>query len=358
VQHIAHDLMEKSGKTVSEAIRLAVGIVKNPPDKWGPEAKAAAKKAAAEWEAKKGVSKPTARGVAESLSLGDRVALRSAALSRLGVLREAFGDDLLALAEAKSASWSPELKRTASAAPEGERFEVHHEGQQVGTVASRKGYMQGGSRPIRWSARAVNGQMVGDTEDSKQAAMDALRKHLEEAPARVGKHTNGKFLVARPETYSGAVSYNEFPSEGSARFAAGLPEQPTAPEREAKVVALGEMARFDALTLGLLGEELPPACRPLAESAADRVPLGLREASDPDGDGDDDSSAAGDKDSDFSVGDRVNYQHSNFGRVPARVTKVTARHVHLTSSDPRVSDTRMTHKQASDKLSKTTAARR
>lgn len=59
VQHIAHDLMEDKDhpRTESEAIRLALGIVKSPPKNWKAEARAAAKKAVAEWEAKKGASK-------------------------------------------------------------------------------------------------------------------------------------------------------------------------------------------------------------------------------------------------------------------------------------------------------------
>lgn len=50
-QHIANDLREKRGMDTSRAIATAVAIVKNPPENWGVEARAAAAKAAAEWEA-------------------------------------------------------------------------------------------------------------------------------------------------------------------------------------------------------------------------------------------------------------------------------------------------------------------
>lgn len=263
VQHIAHDIMEKRGMPESRAISIAIGVVKNPPASWDANAKAAAAKAAAEWEAKKGSAggkggKLHASEEPVAPSLADRVALRRAARARLAAIEEAFGAQMmLALLEADtgSASFSPQLKRTASAHPEGERFEVHHEGQQVGSIASRRGYAPGGNRPMRWNAKAVNGRMVGETEDSKQAALGALRKHLEEGPARVSKHPSGKFLVAEPEAFNGTVRHSEFPSESAARYAAGLPEKETSLEKASKVQALGEMASFDALTLALLGEE-------------------------------------------------------------------------------------------------------
>lgn len=95
--------------TESRAIQMAIGIVKNPPAAWGPEAKAAAAKAAAEWRAKKGaVSKPSAsskaRGLAESVSLGiaDQIVLRRAARGRLEAIEEVLGAaGIGALAEAR-----------------------------------------------------------------------------------------------------------------------------------------------------------------------------------------------------------------------------------------------------------------
>lgn len=351
VQHIAHDLKEK-GKTESEAIQLAIGIVKNPPASWGAEAKAAAAKAAAEWEAKKGASKAKGAGKlgeakrrATSISLADRSTLRSQAKARLKAIEEAFGlQMMLKLTEAatsKPAAFSPELKRTASASSEGERFEVHHEGQQVGTVASRRGYAPGGSRPVRWNAKSVNGRMVGDTEDSKSQALDSLRKHLEEGPARVSQHASGKWLVRQPESYSGGVTHAEFPSESSARYAAGLPERKTQIERESEVEAMGECVIFDLRTLMMLEEELPPGMVALAEAVEDG------NDSEPDGDADDLG---------LAVGDRVNYLHSTVGRVKATVKKITSRHVHVHSPDPRVPDKRLTRKEAKRKLSVTTKA--
>lgn len=352
VQHIAHDLMEKGGKTESEAIRLAIGIVKNPPDKWGPEAKAAAKKAAAEWEAKKGASSPGAaaksagKRLAEAhIGLTDRVALRRAAAARLKTIEECYGAQVMSMmmeAAASSPAWSPELKRTASGSSEIERHEVHDDGQHVGYLIARQGYGPGNSRPTRYSAKSVNGRLCSETMDSKAGALDGLKKHLEEAPARVSAHRAGRFLVANPDSYSGPTTMTEYPSESSARYAAGLPEQPSSVEKRAKVVALGEMIAYDGLTLELLGEELPDGLGTLQEGGFSRV---FDEAKHPRG-------AHGR----FSVGDRVNFQHSHFGRVPARVTKVDSRRVHLSSSDPRVRDTSMTHKQAEGRLSTTTKA--
>jgi peptidoglycan hydrolase-like protein with peptidoglycan-binding domain len=60
VQHIAHDLMEKRGKSESNAIQMAIGIVKRwcrGGGKVDANTKAAACKAAAEWEKMKGANK-------------------------------------------------------------------------------------------------------------------------------------------------------------------------------------------------------------------------------------------------------------------------------------------------------------
>jgi peptidoglycan hydrolase-like protein with peptidoglycan-binding domain len=332
VQHIAHDLMEdpKHPRTESEAIRLAIGIVENPPDSWDATAKAAAKKAAGEWKAKRGASKVSEarRAAPKTVPLAAKVSLRRAATARLRAIEEAFSVQMmLTLMEASTPAWSPDLKRTASAGSEGERFEVHHEGQQVGTLASRRGY-RNGARPIMWNAKSINGRMVSDTEDSKQAALTALRKHLEAAPARVAQHTDGKWLVAEPESYGGQVKYGQFPSESAARYSAGLPEKESAPERASKVVALGEMIAFDVATLGAF-DALPREFASLAETIADVS---------------------------YAAGDRVNYQHPTAGRVGGTVAKVTSRHVHVRSSDPRVSPARMTHREAKSKLSLTKKA--
>lgn len=350
IQHIAHDLMEKRGKSESNAIQMAIGIVRNwarGQGKVDANTRAAAAKAVAEFEAKRAGTKAKSaakvsesRRRASSISVADRVTLRTAAKARLRAIAEAFdAQQMLALVEANDTSWSPEVKRTASASSEIERFEVHDAGQHVGYLAARKGYGPGSARPTRWNAKATNGRMVSDTEDSKQAALDGLRKHLEEGPARVAQHPSGKWLVAEPESYSGATRHTEYPSESSARFAAGLPEQPSTPERKSKVAALGEMLRFDIATLELIGEALPTELpRNLVEAMNDGPDK------EPDGDPDD---------APFSKGDRVNWQHARAGRVRGRVTKITSRHVHLSSADPRVPATRMTHKEAKDKLSLT-----
>lgn len=341
--------MERSGKTESAAIELAIGIVKKPPVNWGPEARAAAAKAAAEWEAKKGgVSKPSvsskARGVVEGLSLADRVVLRTAARRRLGALQEVVGGgQFVALAEAASRSraFAPEQKRVASAQTERERIELHLDGQHVGTVASKPAFERG--RPDRWRAMAVNGRTIGDQADSKSAAMGLLQQHLEDAVGRIAASPSpGKFLVAEPPSYGGPTRHTEFPSESAARFEAGLPERPTRLEQQAQVAALGEMLVCDVLTLAALGESLDPACVSVLEAdfhtfSEARHPRDLRGK--------------------FRKGDHVNYQHDYFGRVPATVTKVTSRRVFLTSSDPRVRDTSMTHNQADRALSKTSGAR-
>lgn len=336
VQHIAHDIegTGKPPKTESEAIRLAIGIVENPPKAWDATAKAAAAKAAAEWRAKRGATgaKSTATRLGESIPLALRVCLRTAARGRLEAVTESVGaDGLRELLEAKGGGFKPELKRVASAQSEKERLEVHDGGQHVGTLASRPSYRQNESD--RWSARGVNGRMIGGNETcgSKTEAMGLLKKHLEDAPGRVSPSpTDGRYLVGEPQGYSGPTTFKEFPSESAARYEAGLPEKKTRPEAEAEVAALGEMVAFDILTLQGLEEELPSGATGILSEAEGESPA-------------------------FAKGDRVNYQHSHFGRVPAKVTKVTSRHVHLSSSDPRVRDTTMTHKQAASKLSKTTS---
>jgi len=283
VQHIAHDLVEKGGKTESEAIELAIGIVKNPPAAWGAEAKAAAAKAAAEWENKKGTSKPgsaaksTAKSLAESrrrapgISLADRVTLRTAAKARLRTIEEAFDIQTMMslLTEGIGNDWTPALKRTASATSETARMEVHDGGQHVGFVMGRRGYER--ANPERWRAAGVNGRTVGDMCDTQAGAVDALKKHLEEAPARVSATSSGKHAVAEPEGYGGPTRFTEYPSEATARYAAGLPERPTKPEQTSKVAALGEMIAFDVVTLVGLEEELPSGMGVLQEAGFSRT---------------------------------------------------------------------------------------
>jgi hypothetical protein len=358
IQHVAHDLIEKRGKSESEAIQMAIGIVRNWASGQGKvdaNTRAAAAKAVADFEAKRSAAK--AGGAAKKLSesrrlatrgpsLADKVALRSAAKARLRAIEDAFGAQMMSMlmeaAAAQPAAWAPELKRTASGGSEIERHEVHDGGQHVGYISARPGYGPGNSRPTRYSAKAINGRMVSEMVDSKAKALDGLKKHLEEAPARVSAHRNGRFLVANPDSYSGPTTMTEYPSQSSARYAAGLPEQPTSVEQKAQVVALGEMVSFDVRTLDLLGE-LEDEWRPLLEQSGDG------KDSEPDGDADD---------LPFSAGDRVNYQHPTAGRVKARVVKVTSRHVHVSSPDPRVAPARMTHREAKSKLSVTSKALR
>lgn len=62
IQHIAHDLMEKRGKTESNAIQMAIGIVRNWASGQGKvdaNTRAAARKAVAEFEAKRAKTKAT-----------------------------------------------------------------------------------------------------------------------------------------------------------------------------------------------------------------------------------------------------------------------------------------------------------
>jgi hypothetical protein len=165
------------------------------------------------------------------------------------------------LVEAAKA-WAPEMRRCASASGETVRMELHDGGQHVGTISSRPAYSR--AEPPRWSAQAVNGQSVGGHHRSRAAAVDALRKHLEEAPARVvAMPTLGKFMVARPSSY-GETSYQQFPNEATARHAAGLPSSPTAPEVSSRVAALAEMVRFDVGVVAVLGRapEARAASRP------------------------------------------------------------------------------------------------
>lgn len=284
VQHVASHLIEEYGE--SGAVERAVGIVQN----WArgtdgnggkveESTQAAAQKAMAEWaklkakndalkakgsKAQEGRRLPT-RGAP---TLADRTALRGPAKARLRAIEEAWGiQAMLALMEAVGKKgWSPELKRTASASNEDGRFEVHDAGQMVGTVASRKAYDKG--KPSTWTAMAVNGKSCSSYGASQGEALDGLKKHLEEGPARVMPHTDGKFLVSTPTSYGGQTTYAEFPSRSSARYAAGLPEERSTPEVNSEVEALGEMVSFDVLILESLGEELPAGLGALSEAAS------------------------------------------------------------------------------------------
>ena len=284
VQHISHDLLEK-GRAVSEsnAIQMAVGIVKNPPKNWGDTARQAAAKAASQWEALKGKAKKL--GVNHPAlqhsyvpCFADELALREAAIARIVVLEDAFGSaGLLALAglqEAKGESFSPSMKRVPAARGEMERLDLHHEGQHVGTISRRRYESVKGSMGDRWRAHAINGEAVAGEYDnplkSKDEAIKAVETHLSEAPARVVSLPDaGKYLVAKPSTY-GATTYTEFPNEQAARHAAGLPPQPTLPERNSQVENLGEMLALDLAVIE--GLDLPPLRR--VQEARRRVPFG------------------------------------------------------------------------------------
>lgn len=192
-------------------------------------------------------------------SLADEIAVREAALARLALFSPAGLVEVLAEGMlTESAAWSPTLKRTASASNETERHEVYDGGQHVGTIARSRAYSA--TEPDRHSAWAVNGSRVsGYAEKSRQGALDALRKHLEEAPARVVPGPAGKHLVMSPDSYGGATTYRAFSDHAAARYAAGLPPQPSSPERDSKVEAVAEALRFDLLTVAHL--DIPPLRR-------------------------------------------------------------------------------------------------
>lgn len=112
IQHIAHDLMEKRGKSEQNAIQMAVGIVK----RWAKgvgnvtaDTRAAAAKAVAEWEAKKAASHASAADDSELIG---------------HLLQE--GVDLLAEAKLK-AKERAKLPDTAFAIPESRSYPIHDE---------------------------------------------------------------------------------------------------------------------------------------------------------------------------------------------------------------------------------------
>lgn len=261
IQHLAHGIV-RSGKTESEAIHIAVGLVQHPPAGWDANAHAAAKKAAAEWEAKKAAN---AAKVKEGYvpTFADEIMVREDALRRLSVYETEVGDEGMiallgeSLLEAAQA-WAPTLKRTASAEGEVDRHEVYDGGQHVGTISRRRGF---GTDPERHAAFAINGRRVSDYSEKSQAgAIKSLQSHLEEAPARViAMPTAGKYLVARPQSYSGETTYTSYSTEAAARQSAGLPAQPTVPERNSKVEAVAEALRFDLMTVS--GLDIPPLRR-------------------------------------------------------------------------------------------------
>lgn len=263
IQHVANDLIPKHGE--SKAVEMAVGIVKNWRDghdghghKVTADTQAAAAKAITQWEADK--AKAHARSAAkraggsgkaqESLSVADELAIVEGCETRLRTIEEMLGArGMASLLEADASSWSPTLHKTASASSETERFEVHDDGQHVGYLAKRKGYSDGPGRQQidRWHAHAINGERLGDYGGtSKPDAITRLRSHLEEAPARVAQ-LGSKWLVAQPSRYSdeSALSYRVAPSEAVARHMAGLPPEPTTPEKQSKAADLAEAVVVD-----------------------------------------------------------------------------------------------------------------
>lgn len=265
VQHIAHDLLESGrAKDESSAIRLAIGIVQNPPKNWGADARAAAAKASAEWEKMKGANKLGKMAASLVPSAEDLRTLRDTSLTRLAVCEQQIGlDGMISMLLGgavlqEAAAWTPTLKRIASGSGEKERHEVHDGGQLVGTISRRPAYSP--SEGDRYHAAAINGDRVGDHSMRSQAqAVDSLKKHLEEAPARVTPHRDGKYLIARPGYGAGPMTYQEYPSQATARFAAGLPAEPSTPETNSQVQALGEALERDLVMVS--SEDIPPLRR-------------------------------------------------------------------------------------------------
>lgn len=263
IQQVAHGIL-KSNASVGEsgAIQRAVGVIKrwaSGEGKVDAGTQAAASKAIAEWEKEKASHGSVKEASTWEVLEAERW-LRDQALVELAVVEHTIGQPgiiaLLSPELREAAAWSPKLKRIASAPEELERHEVQDGGQHVGTISKRSGF---GSDGPRWKASAINGTRLGDYNmKSQQAAVDAVHKHLQEAPARVGKHANGKWLVANPG-YSGQMSYQEFPDEGSARFAAGLPAGQCTPEKDSKVAAMAESVELNLQILS--GVDIAPLRR-------------------------------------------------------------------------------------------------
>lgn len=264
IQHVAHGILRSGAGSESEAIQKAIGIVK----RWASGGKnvdattrAAAAKAVAQWEAMKG--KQAAKATESYVpTWADERLVTDNALRELALLEQEIGrGGMIALLSAGDALeeaagvWAPTMKRCASASSEMERHELHDGGQHVGTIAKTKGY--GPSEGPRYRAFAINGHRIGDGAMKSQAdAVGAVKRHLEEGPARVAPHRDGKFLVSQVDSYSGPTTYREYPDEGSARFAAGLPAQPSTPEQTSKVAAMAESLVFDLITVA--GMKIPP----------------------------------------------------------------------------------------------------
>ena len=254
IQNVRNGIM-KSGKTESEATGLAIGVVRNwasGKGKVSPEVRAAAAKAVAQFETLRAKSKASDGKVSEALMPTLERVIGDAALSSLALVESRIGEaGIVALLEADGGAWSPTTKRIASASGEKERHQVMDGTQIVGTISSRQGYkpMNGQQEPDRWRASAVNGTRVGDYEHpSKGQALSSLKRHLEEASARVQPFTDGQYLVAKPSTY-GQDSYVAYPNEPTARYNAGLPAMPSTPEQNSQVDALGESVALDLVTL-------------------------------------------------------------------------------------------------------------
>lgn len=282
IQNVRNAIM-RDGTDEGRAHAIAIGRVED----WAAgkgnvsaEVKAAAAKAVAELKAMGAKSKATS---ALKETLGETRRIRESALKHLAVLEQALGgvDGMIALlaegALVEAANFTPTLKRVASAQGEVDRHHVYDGGQHVATIARRRGF---GSEGDRHSAFAVNGDRLTDySERSQQGALDAVKRHLEEAPGRVMPHPSGggKFLVARPASYSGTTSYTEAPSEALARHAAGLPPSPTSVEVNSKVKALAEGLTIDLMFVSEL--DIGPLRR--VQEARRLDPFDLAEAFNP-----------------------------------------------------------------------------
>jgi predicted ABC-type ATPase len=290
IQHVAHGILRSGGGDESSAIAKAIGIVK----RWAAgggkvdaNTQAAARKAVAEWEAKKAANK--AKGSLKEQwieeadryvsTIADEQLAERAALGDVVELYEQFGESGMlrlfgpALLEAATA-WKPTMKPAMRAQGESERHHVFDGGQHVGTITSEPGYasMSGNADPPRWRAKAINGDRVGAyTMKSKDEALSAIQTHLSEAPARViAMPTAGQYMVATPSSY-GATTYKEYPNEITARHAAGLPAGRTAPEMNSQVSQVAEGLRFDLMTLS--GQRVPQFARLTEAAEADPFDL-------------------------------------------------------------------------------------
>lgn len=186
IQHIAHDLMEKRGKSEGNAIQMAIGIVKNWASGQGnvhPETRAAAAKAVAEWEKLKASAHAKSAVKESAPDELDLIAIYNGSVHRLRELSEVLGPEqvgIWALEEAEKSYTAAERKK-AKTQPGSDKFPIDNEAD-LGRAIKAYGRSSSPEATKRWiirRAKQLNAtDKLPDDWNVKEAAQDALRREV------------------------------------------------------------------------------------------------------------------------------------------------------------------------------------